>query len=154
MPLHPSPPGWPRMSSCVFYRDAAAAIDWLVQAFGFEVRMRIEDDAGVIVHSELEYGDGLVQVGQQGTNNESRAWKSRMRSPLEVQGNNTQAVMFFVDDLETHCAHAARHGARIVEPLTVHDYGEEYWVDRTYAALDLEDHLWWVVQRLRTGTAP
>lgn len=39
---------------------------------------------------------------------------------------------------------------RIQEPAT-HDYGAEYWTDRSYGALDPEGHLWWVTQRLRTG---
>jgi uncharacterized glyoxalase superfamily protein PhnB len=40
------PAGWPRMSSSVYYEDAVKAIDWLVDAFGFEVRLRIEGDDG------------------------------------------------------------------------------------------------------------
>ena len=41
-------------------------------------------------------------------------------------------------------------GGRI-EPAT-QDYGEEYWSDRSYQAQDPEGHLWWFMQRLRTGT--
>ena len=32
------PEGWPRISSSLFYDDAATAIDWLVRTFGFEVQ--------------------------------------------------------------------------------------------------------------------
>ena len=35
-----------------------------------------------------------------------------------------------------------------VEPAT-QDYGEGYWVERSYEARDLEGHHWWFVQRLR-----
>jgi uncharacterized glyoxalase superfamily protein PhnB len=151
MPKQPPPQDWPRMSSCVFYRDAAAAIDWLCRAFGFEVRLRIADDAGRILHSELEYAEGLVQVGQEGTPQETRRWKRAMRSPASLGGANTQAVMFFVDDAEAHCAHARSCGAIIVEEPATHDYGPEYWSDRAYGALDCEGHLWWIVQRVRSG---
>ena len=34
------------------YLDGAAAIDWLVEAFGFEERERWADDDGTIVHAE------------------------------------------------------------------------------------------------------
>jgi uncharacterized glyoxalase superfamily protein PhnB len=37
--MRPTPAGWPRLSSSIFYQDAAAAIDWLCRAFGFEVRL-------------------------------------------------------------------------------------------------------------------
>jgi uncharacterized glyoxalase superfamily protein PhnB len=33
--MKPTPSDWPRMSSSIFYQDAAAAIDWLCEAFGF-----------------------------------------------------------------------------------------------------------------------
>jgi uncharacterized glyoxalase superfamily protein PhnB len=64
--VKPTPTGWPRMSSAVFYEDAAAAIDWLCRAFSFEVRLKIEGDDGGIIHSELTYGEGVVMVGQAG----------------------------------------------------------------------------------------
>jgi uncharacterized glyoxalase superfamily protein PhnB len=31
----------------------------------------------------------------------------------------------------------------------VHDYGEDHWSDRSYGAVDLEGHVWWVTERLR-----
>jgi uncharacterized glyoxalase superfamily protein PhnB len=152
--MNAPPPDWPRMTSAIFYRDAAAAIDWLCQAFGFAVRVRVEGEGGRIEHSELSYGEGLIMVAQEGRPSEARAWKSRMRSPLSVAGANTQSILLYVDDAEAHCARARAHGARIVEEPTVHDYGAEHWADRSYGALDLEGHMWWVTQRLRNPPAP
>jgi uncharacterized glyoxalase superfamily protein PhnB len=40
--MKPTPTGWPRISSGVFYKDAAGMIDWLCDAFGFEVRLKVE----------------------------------------------------------------------------------------------------------------
>lgn len=137
------------MSSAVFYQDAAAAIDWLCRAFGFEVRLRVEGEGGRIEHSELVYGDGLIMVGQEDGNSAGRDWKRSMRSPRSVGGANTQSVMVFVDDADAHCAHARACGARIVEEPATHDYGADYWADRSYGALDLEGHLWWITQRVR-----
>lgn len=146
--MQPAPPDWPRFSSSVFYANAASAIDWLCEAFGFRVRLRIEGEGGRIEHSELTYGDGLVMIEQESADG-SRAWKRSMRSPVSLDGANTQAIMFFVDDVDAHCAHARSHGARIVEEPTTHDYGDDYWTDRSYGALDPEGHLWWITQRLR-----
>ena len=96
----------------------------------------------------LEYGDGLVMISQEGPSPE-RPWKASYRSPASLGGAFTQSIMFFVDDVDAHCAHARSRGARVVEEPATHDYGDDYWTDRSYGALDPEGHLWWVVQRLR-----
>ena len=63
--------------------------------------------------------------------------------------------MVYVDDVETHCARARASGARIYEEPAIHDYGVDYWADKSYGALDLEGHHWWFTERIRnppTGT--
>ena len=146
--MNPTPPGWPRLSSCLYYEDAAAAIAWLCEAFGFDVRLRVEDDTGGIVHSELTYGEAVIMVSQQQLDpNVQPAWKS----PAALGGANTQMLMLHVDDVEAHCAHARAHGATIYEEPGTHDYGDDYWTDRSYGAIDLGGHQWWFTQRLRSG---
>jgi uncharacterized glyoxalase superfamily protein PhnB len=150
--MKPTPSNWPRISSSVFYQDATAAIDWLCDAFGFEVRLKIEGDNGRIEHSELTYGEGLIMVGQESPQSE-RLWKRCLRSPKSLGGAGTQTMMFFVDDAEAHCAHARARGADIIEEIATHDYGEDYWTDRSYGARDPEGHVWWITQRLRSSPA-
>jgi uncharacterized glyoxalase superfamily protein PhnB len=72
-----------------------------------------------------------------------------MRSPKSMGGHTTQSVMLYVDDVERHCEQARTAGAKIVEELATHDYGEDYWADRSYGALDPEGHMWWISQRVR-----
>ena len=146
--MKPTPSDWPRISSSVFYQDAQKAIDWLCDAFGFEVRLKVEGEGGRVEHSELTYGEGLIMVSQEDSQ-AARAWKRVKRSPRSLNGANTQCMMIFVDDADAHCAHARARGARIVDEPTVHDYGEDYWADRSYGALDPEGHMWWITQRLR-----
>jgi len=148
--MQPTPAGWPRFSSAIVYDDAAAAIDWLCDAFGFQVRIKVEGDNGRIEHCELEYGDGLIMIAQEHLS-APRPWKRFLRSPRSLEGANTQSIMFHVDDADGHCAHARARGARILEEPTTHDYGADYWADRSYAALDPEGHLWWVAQRVRSA---
>jgi uncharacterized glyoxalase superfamily protein PhnB len=150
--MKPTPAGWSRFSSSVVYQDAAAAIEWLCSAFGFEVRLKVEGENGRIEHCELSLGDGLIMLAQENSNAE-RAWKRALRSPKSLNGANTQCLMFYVDDAEAHCAHARARGARIVEEPAVHDYGDDYWSDRSYGAIDPEGHLWWITQRLRSPAA-
>ena len=141
--MRPTPEGWPRISSSLFYRDAPAAIDWLCRAFGFEVRLKVEGDDGSIIHSELTLGDGLVMPA-------SEDRRPGMKSPRTL-GGTTQALFAYVDDADAHCARARAAGATIVkEPATV-DYGPEYWSDHGYQCEDLEGHTWFFAHRVRTG---
>jgi uncharacterized glyoxalase superfamily protein PhnB len=144
----PSPRGWPRISSALFYDDAGRAIDWLCSAFGFEVRLRIEGAGGRIEHSELTLGEGLIMVGSTGGRSD-RPGGLPCRSPRALGGANTQALCVYVDDVDAHAAHARAAGARIVEEPATSDYGEDYWTDRGYRVEDLEGHQWWFVTRVR-----
>jgi uncharacterized glyoxalase superfamily protein PhnB len=146
--MRKTPEGWPRISSAIFYDDAAAAIDWLCKAFGFEVRLKVEGEGGRIEHSELTYGEGLIMVGSTGGKSE-RPIPLPCKSPRALGGTNTQTLCVCVDDADAHAGHARAAGAKIVEPPATHDYGEDYWSDRTYRAEDLEGHQWFFMQRVR-----
>jgi len=136
------PKGWPRISSSLVYAEAAKAIDWLCRAFGFEVQLKVEADNGKIAHSQLVLGDGLIMLGDV---ERGRTWR---KSPKELGGANTQTLALFVDDVDAHCARARAAGATIAsEPQTM-DYGDGYWVDRSYEAIDLEGHHWYFLQRI------
>lgn len=143
-----TPKGWPRLSSALYYNDAAAAIDWLCNAFSFSLRLRVEGEGGRIEHSELTYGDALIMVCQAGSK-PGRENFPPGASPLAVGGANTQCILLFVDDVDAHCAHARAAGATIVDEPKLHDYGEDYWTDRSYGAVDVEGHMWWFTQRIR-----
>jgi uncharacterized glyoxalase superfamily protein PhnB len=146
MKLKPTPPDWPRISSSLYYDDAAAAIDWLCDAFGFEVRLKVEGEGGRIEHSELVYGDGVVMVA-----GAEKADKfPQIRSPKQVGGANTQNLFAYVDDVVAHCERARAKGARIVVEPKVSDYGEDYWSDRSYECVDVGGHHWWFSERLRS----
>jgi len=149
--MKPTPKGWPRISSSVFYADAAKAIDWLCEAFGFEVRLKVTGEDGSIVHSELTYGDdGVIMVSQSGKKKPEMPLYPSGASPKALAGGvNTQMLMLIVDDADSHFARAVAAGAVVIDPPRIHDYGEEYWADRSYGVLDLEGHVWWVTQRVR-----
>lgn len=145
--MKPTPLDWPRCTSSLFYRDAATAIEWLCDAFGFEVRIKVEGAHGSVMHSELTFGDGLIMVSQESPQS-PQGWKTLLRSPQSV-GATTQSIMVYTDDVDAHCERSRARGARIIEEPATHDFGAEYWSDRMYAALDPEGHLWWWTQRLR-----
>jgi uncharacterized glyoxalase superfamily protein PhnB len=142
--MKPTPPGWPRISTSLYYEDAAQAIDWLCRAFGFEVRLKVEGEAGRIEHSELVFGEGLIMVGS------GKPEKfPKHRPPQAVGGANTQNLMVYVDDVDAHIERARKAGAKIISELKNTDYGEEYWEDRGYECEDIGGHGWWFYQRMR-----
>ena len=115
---------------CVFYRDASAAIDWLVHAFGFDKRLVVPGDDGSIVHSELSFGDGVIMVGSA---KPERGWVS----PRDLPALN-QIISVMVDDPDAHCARAKSAGAEILQEPKDEDYGA-----RGYLARDPEGNQWY-----------
>ena len=146
--MKPTPAGWQRFSPSLAYREPRAMIDWLCSAYGFELKLLVQSDDGKVEHSELSYGDALIMVSQEDADTAPR-FGVPMRSPRSVAGANTQHIMVFVDSVDAHCAQARAAGARIVAEPEDYDYGDEYWTDRSYGAVDPEGHLWWFSQRMR-----
>ena len=128
---------FPALSTGLAYRDPRAAIAWLEKAFGFETVMLIENDEGAIVHSQLDFGGGVVMVGQE--------WDDDHRSPASLGGKNTQSVHIQIDtDLDAHCARARAAGGVITaEPE------DQFYGDRTYRCKDPEGHIWTVAQTVK-----
>jgi uncharacterized glyoxalase superfamily protein PhnB len=142
------PKGWPRLSAAIYYDDAAGAIDFLCQAFGFDVRLKVEGEGGRILHSELVYGEAVVMVAQSGSRPD-RPQLPPGASPRSIAGANTQNLMLYVDSADRHYEQASGAGATITDEPSIHDYGPDYWSDRSYGALDSEGHMWWFTERVR-----
>src|SRR5215831_14857649 len=111
--MKPTPPGWHRIVPGVYYQLPRAAIDWLCNEIGFEVRLLVEGEGGRVEHSELNFGkDGMIMVGAAGaTGNEKDQWRRYQASPRELGGKGTQGLALFVDDADAHCARARDAGA-------------------------------------------
>lgn len=144
--MKPSPKGWPRLSTALTYQDANAAIAWICKAFGFEVRLRVDGEGGLVEHSELTFGESVLMVSDE------RVQQRKERafvSPASIGGKCTQSVMLYIDDADAHCARAKAAGGEIMYGPTVSDYGADHWVDKSYQVRDPEGHLWWFCERVR-----
>ena len=126
------------------YEDAAAAMDWLVRAFGFAERRRMTDKHGRVVHGELELSGNTVMVASptpdyQGPKRHAescehaRQW---LKVPWVIDG-----VLVFVDDIDSHFTQAKREGATMLSEI------ENGGPGRLYRAADPEGHRWMFVQR-------
>ena len=61
----------PEISPYLYYEDGAAAMDWLIQAFGFEEDMRMTSDEGRLEHGQVKLGDQIVMLGEPGSDYQS-----------------------------------------------------------------------------------
>ena len=74
------------------YRDAAAAIDWLCEAFGFERHLVVPGEDGRIEHAQLTLGEplgpGMIMLGSVRDDEFGRL----QRPPTDVGGTATQSA--------------------------------------------------------------
>jgi uncharacterized glyoxalase superfamily protein PhnB len=127
-------------SMAIVTSNPKAALQWLCDAFGFEVIMAIDGppENPELGHYELSYqGQGRVMIGGQ--------WADWASSPAGVGDRNTQTVhVQLPDGLDEHCARARAAGAIIAaEPE------DQFYGDRTYRAVDHEGHVWTFAEHVR-----
>lgn len=115
------------------YRDAAAAIDWLCAAFGFERHLVVPDDDGGIAHAQLALDNGMIMLGSA----RDDAFGKLQKPPREVGGVGTQSAYIVIAEIDAHYARAKAAGAEMVMPIKDEDYG-----GRVYSCRDNEGHLW------------
>jgi uncharacterized glyoxalase superfamily protein PhnB len=127
------PQSRPTIIPTLRYERAAAMIEWLCLAFGFEKHLVVPGEAGTIAHAQLTFGNGMIMLGSA----RDDAFGKLQKTPAKVGGVGTQSPYIVVPDADAHHARAVAAGARVVYPLTDEDYG-----GRGYSCLDPEGHLW------------
>jgi uncharacterized glyoxalase superfamily protein PhnB len=120
----------PNIFPVLRYKDAAAAVEWLERAFGFEEKAVYRGEDGIIHHAQLQLGTGMIMFGQQ---REDGWFGGKTPDPY----TSPQGIYVAVDDPDAHHARAKAAGAEIVRELSDQDYGS-----REYSARDLEGNLW------------
>ena len=135
-----------RIVPMIAYEDAAAAIEWLSEAFGFTERVarRYTDEHGVVGHAELELGGEIVMLATPNRDYQSPRHHRQECEPANRWLDNpwvVDGVLVTVDDLDAHHARAVSAGATVIRPV------EEGPAGRLYTAEDLEGHRWMFQQR-------
>jgi uncharacterized glyoxalase superfamily protein PhnB len=113
---------WPSLG----YRDAPKVIDWLVDAFGLTKDLVVADTDGAILHSELGWRGGVINIV---------SYQDGEDTLTTVPGK--AGIYLIVEDPDAHYKRALAAHATIVRPLTDHDYGS-----RGYTARDPEGNAW------------
>lgn len=118
---------------CLRYRDAPAAIEWLVRVFGFDKNLVVPDDQGGIAHAQLCLGGGMIMLGSVA----DTPFSHLMKQPDEIGGAETQSAYLVVADADAIHDRVVGAGGKIVIAIKDEDYG-----GRGFSCLDLEGHLW------------
>jgi uncharacterized glyoxalase superfamily protein PhnB len=135
-----------RIVPFIGYEDAARAIEWLENAFGFtENRDARHEEKGAIGHAELDLNGATIYLSTPGgyanprrLREESELARRAYDNPWVIDGHFVE-----VDDLGAHYQRAVTGGATILrEP---EEPGIGY---RIYSAEDLEGHRWMFGQKL------
>lgn len=128
------------ISSSLFYQNPKAAIEFLRDAFGFELTFLLEDENGNLAHSQMSWGDGMIMVGTE--------WSDNHKSPKSIGGKCTQTCHIQMNaGIDAHCETARKAGAEIIQEPETQFYG-----DRTYRARDPEGHIWTFSQTVKEMT--
>lgn len=118
----------PTLFPYLSYRDAAAALEWLASAFGFNKTVDYRDQDGTVVHAEVTFGNGAIMLG---TATDERTAESHAAGP------NEHGVYVYVADVDAHFQRAQAAGAHIVFPPE-----DTEWGTRRYRVLDPEGYAW------------
>ena len=122
-----------RSSPALRYRDMEAAIEWLSNAFGFELQGVRRDTHERVSYAELSFGETIIMLGAVSGFEIDKL----MRQPDEIGGTETQSCYYFVRDIEAHYSRACAEGAEIVLALKTQIDGQ-----KGYTCRDPEGHLW------------
>ena len=116
-----------RVYAAVRYRDAAAAIDWLEQAFGFQTTARHDGPDGSVAHAELQLGESLIMLG---------SGAAELQDPPGEPRSARFTLYVAVEDVDALHERAKGAGADVSD-LFEQDYGS-----RDFSARDLEGNHW------------
>jgi uncharacterized glyoxalase superfamily protein PhnB len=111
------------------YPNVEEAAEWLCEAFGFTVRLRIGGH-----RAQLNVGDGAIVLAEHRSGN---------GGPVP-NDESSDSVMVRVEDVDRHHERAARHGASILQPPADYPYGE-----RQYTAADHAGRQWKFTQTVK-----
>jgi uncharacterized glyoxalase superfamily protein PhnB len=120
------------------YRDALAAIDWLIRAFGFKKQAVYLGPDNTVQHAQLTFGNSMIMLGSvPKPGDDSNPFSKLMVQPDEVGMRETKGVYLIVADADALYAMAKAAKAEIVVDISDKPYG-----GRGFTCRDLEGHLW------------
>ena len=104
-----NPDAIPQVVPYLYYEDADAAIDFLAEGFGFEIRSARRGPDGKVLNAQVKLGDGVVFIGP----GMEHFGTGPARDPELVSSR----VYVTVDDIESHFSRAKAAGAHMRDEI-------------------------------------
>lgn len=134
--VQPLPDGMHSLTPHLVCRDAAAAIDFYVRAFGAVEKVRLPGPDGKLVHASLLIGDSELFL------TDERADRGALGP--QALGGSPVTIHLQVQDVDAVAAQAVAAGARIIMPVA-----DMFWGDRYGQFEDPYGHRWSVATHVR-----
>jgi uncharacterized glyoxalase superfamily protein PhnB len=117
------------------YKDAPAAIDWLVRVLGFTAQAVYDGPDGTVAHAQLVHGTtGMVMLGSAGN---ASPHPELQAVPEEIGGRSTTSLYLVVEDCDPVWERVKAEGAKVLMELKTMDYG-----GRGFGVVDPEGYMW------------
>lgn len=125
------PPDMPWLSPYLIVKDADAALDFYLRAFGFEKKMAIPGPNGKAMHAEVRWHDMVVMFGPEGNPGNTS------KSPAATGIPSPVGLYVYCDDVDALYARATKAGAKgLTAPVDM------FYGDRVCKLADQDGHLW------------
>jgi len=138
-PVSPIPLGYHSVTPYLLIREASAAIDFYVKAFGATEQLRLTAPDGRIGHAEIQIGTSKVMIADEHPELEFLGPQSR--------GGTTVSLLVYVADADAVFARAIAAGATELRPLC-----EQFYGDRSGTVTDPWGHVWSIASRTEAIT--
>ncbi|MQA09718.1 MAG: glyoxalase [Pseudonocardiaceae bacterium] len=122
------------VSPYLYYEDAAEAVAWLTEVFGFTEAVRYVDPDGGVFEARVAAGDAKIMLAGVGPG----YWRAK-----GTHGPVGQLVVVYVNDVRAH--HARVRAAGVDAPAPV----DQPYGARVYTVSDPGGNSWCFWQRLR-----
>ena len=135
MSVNPIPEGYSSLTPFLCIDGAAEAIDFYVAVFGAKLVERMDGEGGIVMHAELDFGNGRLQLSDPQDAYQLAA--AKRGEPV------THSVSLYCVDVDDVVARAENAGATIREPAQTFVTG-----DRFASILDPFGQRWAVMTRV------
>ncbi len=135
-PVKPIPEGMHSLTPHIVCRDANAAMDFYIRAFGARDGGRLAGPDGKLMHGMMWIGDSALMLVD-----ENPEWG--MSGPLLLKG--TPVVLhLYVEDVDAALTRAVEAGATLTMPAA-----DMFWGDRYGQVRDPFGHAWSIATHVR-----
>lgn len=128
------PPGYHSVTPSLTCRNAAAALDFYIRAFGAVELFRLAEPDGRLMHAEMRIGDSVMMLSD-----EYPAFGA-----VQPDIGKGASFMIYVPDADAAFQQAVAAGATATQPPT-----DQFWGDRTGRVNCPYGYRWAVAQKVR-----